>query len=734
MKNIVAVEVDTTGECPAGVVFQRLDGKIKTSYFDFFPWFLSSAKMSHRSIRLNGDNELRWLNQFTEMEAYADKLKDVNYKFSLNWRDLRQQFMAQNPDIRLFGDMSLSDLVRMTIDIETTSLNPETGEILCIGVQVKQGDKVLYHKVLETNEFNPEVDCLKELTRLIGYYDPDTIEGHNIIGFDLPFILGRSARHLEGLRWGRDNSLLTVEKRKRNFRLGSHEMPIQIFNCFGRHIVDTFLSVSRYDVNTGGKLDSYGLKYVAEKLGLRKDDRVIVEYKDMVDAYTNHRDDVITYCLQDVQECADLGSLILDADFYLTQMLPDNFQNVLVSGTGMKINQILCTKYLEEKHSIPTCPTDKVEYEGGAVECIRSGVFNNVAKADVASLYPSIMLSLPVDPPRDTLGVFHSTLKDVTKRRLEAKKTAQSVTDTKEKAYWSGYEKALKVVINGMYGYLGCGMNFSDYTQAALVTSTGREIVTNMAKQLEEWGSTIIEIDTDGVYFIPPDGWEAEWVLRIFDLPEGINVEVEKEKMQMISIKAKNYVLAEAKDDDSPIKINYHGNSLRSRRDEPFAKRIIESIVYFLLNGTADLMIPTHYNVVKDMILNGEIPVGQLVKRERISDAVLDEESTKGNIRDAMDEDDKPGDYIYLYKKLDGTLAKPEDGGQYDYYHYWNRLYAVCQRFEPILKEYDIQLEKPTKAKLYEYHPELKPVRGKKTQIGYTPSEEDLTPRDEVEE
>ena len=88
-----------------------------------------------------------------------------------------------------------------------------------------------------------------------------------------------------------------------------------------------------------------------------------------------------------------------------------------------------------------------------------------------------------------------------------------------------------------------------DYAAAEKVTLTGQKIVTQLADRLETSDSQVIEIDTDGVYFVPPasvDTPEAEvrYVEEIgSELPSGIRLAYDGRYAAMLSLKIKNYVL-----------------------------------------------------------------------------------------------------------------------------------------------------------------------------------------------
>jgi len=128
-----------------------------------------------------------------------------------------------------------------------------------------------------------------------------------------------------------------------------------------------------------------------------------------------------------------------------------------------------------------------------------------VVHCDVASLYPSILLSYDLKPSGDTLGVFLPLLKDLRSFRLEAKKRAREADSTAEHDYYQALQQTFKVLINSFYGYLGTAIhNFSDAALAAEVTRLGRETIHDMLDRIRSEGATPIEIDTDGIYFVPP--------------------------------------------------------------------------------------------------------------------------------------------------------------------------------------------------------------------------------------
>ena len=156
-----------------------------------------------------------------------------------------------------------------------------------------------------------------------------------------------------------------------------------------------------------------------------------------------------------------------------------------------------------------------------------------------------------------------------------------------ERAYWDGIQGSYKILINSFYGYLGYAhANFNDYNAARLVTEKGQEIILKAVHLLEDLHAKILEVDTDGAYFVVPPGVDGvEEEIRLVErvssaLPEGINLSHDGRFLGMISLKAKNYVLL-----DHGGRLIVKGSSLRSRRDEPVFRDLIPQMAGLLIRG-----------------------------------------------------------------------------------------------------------------------------------------------------
>ena len=616
------------------------------------------------------DGRQRLLDAGTDHFAYLDRLR---------------QYLTRSGKT-LFKGMSLADLRRLQLDIETTGLSPQDPEARIILVAL--GDSTGWRDALE----GEEADVLLRLAELIRSRDPDVIEGHNIFGFDLPFLAARAEKCGAALDWGRDGSLLRFGRRRR-CTMGARSRPFVPAYVHGRHVIDTMLALQRFDAQAA-ELESYGLKAASEQLGLSEPDRERVDQTDMAAEWERDPDRVRRYALQDVIETGRLSEHVMPTDFYLTQMVPDAYQTVAVTGTGEKINALLVREYLRRGLALPR-PQSARSFPGGYVEVRRLGVISPIVKVDVESLYPSIMLGERIAPATDTLGIFLPMLADLTKRRLAAKARARQAGEP-DRGRWEGIQSSFKVLINSFYGYLGTGFLFNDYEAAGRVTRRGQELVREVADRIEETGGQVVEIDTDGVYLRPPDrvrGEEAElaYVEEIGSaLPKGIRLQHDGRYRAMVSLKVKNYICVGY--DGRKV---FRGASVRSRADEPFGREFLaEGIDLMLADDLAAL--GERYREVLEEILSGRMPIEKLARRERVTEKTF---SSPAKRRSSLLAKSTPiGDYIHVYQKADGSLALVESyAGDEDRAHYAEKLYRFALRLkEAIGARFDEAFPRPS--------------------------------------
>ncbi len=186
------------------------------------------------------------------------------------------------------------------------------------------------------------------------------------------------------------------------------------------------------------------------------------------------------------------------------------------------------------------------DYPGGFAELLEVGVFSPVVKCDVESLYPSIMLA------GHHVGERHAWRLSADVTRADATSPARQGTSREtpgeDRAVWEGLQSSFKVLINSFYGYLGFGAGlFNDYDAARRVTLAGQRIIKQTRHRSPGLGALPIEVDTDGVYFVPPAAVRTEEDERGLSIrsphnfPIGIRLGHDGRYRAMLSLRMKTY-------------------------------------------------------------------------------------------------------------------------------------------------------------------------------------------------
>jgi DNA polymerase elongation subunit (family B) len=518
---------------------------------------------------------------------------------------------------------------------------------------------------------------LKRLTTLIKERDPDVIEGHDLFRVHLPLLVARAKKLKTKLDWGRSGGFL----RSRSSRLQIAEKTIDYpkFTIDGRHFVDTFLLAQFYDVGMRS-LAGFERSDVARHFDLCDSDQISgLTGKELQRAYLTDSETFRRRALCGVRETRALSDLLSPSYFIQAQIFPYNYQDVIVRGNATRINALFLREYFRQRHSIPELPMPHA-FEGGYTDIFFTGVARNVWHCDVASLYPSIMLQFDCFPVTDELQIFRHLLTDLRNFRLEAKAKMRAEQNPVRQHHLQALQNTFKILLNSFYGYLGFAQgHFADFEAAARVTQIGRDLLKKMIDWLNAHGAQVIEVDTDGIYFVPtasvtggadagrrqaqhqpgstPPATTIEQLQKGLakELPRGIDVEIDEQFDAMLSYKAKNYALL-TKDSDVIIK----GGALKSRGLEKFQRVFLEEMIKLIMQGKPEAVVALRSEFERK-IRNGEWNIDMLMKTDTLQDS-LDKYRAKiaGSARNraaayelalASGHNYKPGDQISYYIK-----------------------------------------------------------------------------------
>jgi DNA polymerase elongation subunit (family B) len=668
---------------------------------EYMNWAVG-ANWAEGSQRLKGHQYFKYIKELPEDQWY--NLKD-------NWnprvwtpRTASEGFMLRS-GMTYYKGMKVSDVSLLSFDIEATTLDKDDPDAKVVLVSMTYRNKTgkIEKYLFDIFDYEQSTDMWNDLNSWVKVKNPDIILGHNILSYDLPYLNKNSS----GLKWGKENTKVIFDSKESKIRKdGQQQYKFFNANINGREIVDTFFLSLKYDI--GREFPSYGLKAIEKHLGLVKEDRSwdfqTWSVKKLVEAKSKGNHEIWQkfreYCQDDSDSPIKMFDIMIPSFFYLCQSVPKTLQQMINEASGSQLDSLMIRSYLQDGYSLPKS-SPKEEFEG-AVSMGVPGVYKNVRKVDVASLYPSIMLQYQIydnkkDPNRNMLKM----LEYFRNERLANKKLAK---DTGEK-YYDDLQNSQKIMINSMYGFMGAGYLLFNYPfGAAEVTRHGREILlkgvewatghtltkvvksvrnegTDDAEEKFHWilgdkvssglGYQLVNVDTDSFSYtnnIAPskDDFKKE-IQELNSLyPELIKWEDDGVYDGVIVVKAKNYVLVKNG------KTKYKGSSLTDQKKEPRLIKLLEDFLTVLLTDEPDKekeLIGVYNDCCREVVNN--FNVFDWVTKKTVTKSILkperaNEQKPLNAINEAIKKSVisgiQEGDKVWLYLALDGERPKMAKG------------------------------------------------------------------------
>jgi DNA polymerase elongation subunit (family B) len=587
-----------------------------------------------------------------------------------------------------FRDLSFDDLRRLQFDLETQGLDPSRHRMFMVSIREPSGAVSVLESLGGTDA--DEAALIRELCQVIRDVDPDVIENHNLHGFDLPFLNRRASILGVSLDLGRIGPPGFRERgASRGFTPETEGARRVRLVIPGRELIDTLDAVWRYDFATR-ELPGHGLKAVARHLGIAAPDRELIRGDLVYSTFLEDPARVRRYAAADVVEVGALARLLGGAAFALARMAPRRYERLADAGaaTGV-IDPLLVRAYIHSGAALPAHNASRqAPHTGAALHLFAAGAAERVVKADVASLYPSLMRAFRIGPSRDYLGAMITMVDRLVEVRLQAKASAREhPPGSAERYIHEGTSAAMKLVVNSAYGYLAAGgglTRFADVDAANEVTRRGRETLALICRELAARGVTLLEADTDGVYFAVPADWTEVDERRVVSevaamLPELVQLEFEGRYRAMLSHEPKNYALL-GYDGSLVLK----GVAFRSSRAEPFGQAFLRRAIPCLLIGDLAGVRDTFVATV-EALRRREVSTHDVSSRVRLTKSPERYAAMREHRREAMyeammargDTSWRRGDKVRVYRARSGwrlLATDVDDARDYDVEHYVRSL------------------------------------------------------------
>jgi len=575
-----------------------------------------------------------------------------------------EQYLIQKKKRLFKGIDDYSGVHRFVFDIETTGLEPETNEIILIGVKDNRG----LQKTIPAFGPDGEKKCIEQFFEIIKDLKPTIIGGYNSASFDFPFILKRA--EILGVDIEECTAILTsdgIKQKEGVLKLANEVEPYTQHVIWGHNIVDIAHAVRRAQA-INSEIKSWGLKYITQYLEKEKPNRVYVDgafiskiylendsyyinpktgkYKKIGEPGTENLLDkypgkyeiwpgqriVEQYLDDDLYETMIVDDSFSQSTFLLSKLVPTTYERIATMGTATLWKIIMLAWSYENGLAIPA-KDEKRAITGGLSRLLNVGYSKNIVKFDYASLYPSIQLVYDVFPECDVMGVQKSMLKYFRNIRIKYKRLAGELSKTNpvEAEMYDRKQLPIKIFINAYFGSLSAPQVFpwGDMNMGETITCTGRQCLRMMIMFFEKKGYVPLVMDTDGVNFSTPDDINTHVYIG-----KGLNELVEEGKEYVgieadtaefndtfmrnemgldidytapacINVSRKNYIIKLLKKGKEKIKLT--GNTIKSKKLQQYVVEFLDEGLKHLLNGDGLSFVELYYRYVQQ-IYNKQIP------------------------------------------------------------------------------------------------------------------------------
>ena len=393
------------------------DGAKTYNKYKFKPTlFVENANSNSKWKSLDGIQlEPRRFDSMSQCRQFTKDYEDIrSFKIHGNDKHIPAFIQSQFPG-EIKYNQSKIDIA--TIDIETMigSGFPDPSradqEITLIGLKSSRLDhyiqwgtqpydeskSVVPHLKKEYREFATEADMFADF--LEWWSDvlncPDVITGWNTRFFDVPYIVNRIARVLDGEEAKRLSPWGTIEQRTQVIK-GKEE---HFFNIHGIQQLDYMELFKKFTINTYGKQESYKLDFVAEVvLGQNKID-YSDEYSSLKDLYERNYNLYVDYNLVDCEliELMEKKIGLLSLVFTLAYFGGVNYGDTL--GTVAIWDSIIFRNLADQHIAVPQNKISfKTDYVGGFVKEPTVGRHDWCLSFDLNSLYPQLIIQYNMSP------------------------------------------------------------------------------------------------------------------------------------------------------------------------------------------------------------------------------------------------------------------------------------------------------------------------------------------------
>ncbi|MCX8195510.1 MAG: DNA polymerase II [Acidilobaceae archaeon] len=437
----------------------------------------------------------------------------------------------------------LEGLKVLAFDIEVyneqRSPDPKRDPVIMIGLMTHPEGEL---KVLEAEGSDRQL--IARFVEEVKAYNPDIIVGYNQNNFDWPYLLERS--RLLGVK-------LSVGRGGEEPQSGA----------YGHFSVPGRLNVDLLDFAVGiGEVKVKSLDEVADYLGVMpKEKRVLLEWWQIGEYWKDKakREILREYLKHDVISTMGLALKFLPFGAQMSQISGLPLDQVMSASTGHRLEWRLMREAFKRGELVPNREEkDEESYEGAIVLEPKPGIHVDVAVLDFASMYPNIMVKYNVGPDtkaeegdvyvapevghkfrKEPPGFLKSAIERFLRWRKEIRKAMEGLPkDSPEYRLLDERQKAIKILANASYGYLGwTSARWYCRECAEAVTAWGRSLIKTAIAKARELGIEVIYGDTDSLFVRNSD--RVAQLVSYVERELGFDIKVDKVYRKVFFTEAK---------------------------------------------------------------------------------------------------------------------------------------------------------------------------------------------------
>lgn len=417
------------------------------------------------------------------------------------------------------------------------SPKPDRNPLIIISVATNTGEE----RNFLAGDAKDDRPILKAFIEFVQKFDPDIIVGYGVNRQDWGYLRERCRRLGFRLSVDRVNS-------------EPHTSVYGHVSITGRANIDLFDFADEFP-----EVKVKTLENLADYLGIMKlEDRTLIDDVEFADYWDDEakREKLKTFSVENTRCIMGITQAILDFAMQLSSLVSLPIDHVGTAAVGFRVEWFLIKHAKNRGELVPKRVEQPYRpYVGAVVLSPKSGIHENIAVLDFASMYPNLMITynispdtyIPPDEPtpqegayeapevghrfrKEPPGFYKEVLTHLLKVREEIRsRMKQHSRDSVEYRMLDARQKAIKVITNASYGYAGwIGARWYIKPVAEAVTAWGRHTILTAIRMAEEEELKVVYGDTDSIFLeYKPDKVEA----FIRKIKEKLGLEIKPEKV-----------------------------------------------------------------------------------------------------------------------------------------------------------------------------------------------------------